>query len=371
MEMGLYRHQVRTIFWSATSLLIGLIAGAWLATVYVPAPSTDNAFKESACICERQSAHFSDHQSLSTISRVLPTDKASTGNTCACPHFRSTGLPSLDPGGEAAQEHYISPTIYGRRAKVNLGSPKALKDEYVVRHKILFGVMTQQNYLPTRAKTLYDTWGSELPDQLVLYVGEDCLVPQELRHLPVVKLEGVSDRIYPPLKKAFVAMQHMCDHYLDGYHWFVRGDDDMYANGAKLQELLMNFDPSDVVVLGRPGIGAEADMPRLKLLPHEAYCMGGPGMIFSRGAMQAIRPYLSTCYNAILLHDNRTGVKWHDDDVEIGRCFSRFVDAQCSTSVQVGVEGRGGKERREGEGRTREGRVKQVGSGLMLMYLAV
>ena len=128
----------------------------------------------------------------------------------------------------------------------------------------------------------------------------------------------------------------------------------MYANGAKLQDLLMKFDPSDVVVLGRPGVGADADMPRLQLLPHEAYCMGGPGMIFSRGAMAAIRPHLLDCYNAILRHDNRTGVKWHDDDVEIGRCFSRYLDVQCSTSEQVGGRGVAGgwKER----GRWAEGR---------------
>ena len=111
----------------------------------------------------------------------------------------------------------------------------------------------------------------------------------------------------------------------------------MYANGAKLQDLLMSFDHNEIVVLGRPGVGADTDMPRLQLLSHEAYCMGGPGMIFSRGAMEAIRPYLSACYNAIVLHDNKTGLKWHDDDVEIGRCFSRFLDVQCSTSKQVCV----------------------------------
>lgn len=337
--MGLYRHQVRTICWSVTSLVAGLIMGAWIATYYAPPTVLPPVLP------------FLPHVGVSPVTVERPPskiprsdlDKANVQRPCTYEHQStstpvvrsSSGVPVLDPESESALKQYMSPTIYGHRSKVNLGSPATLQDEYKVRHKILFGVMTQQNYLPTRAKTLYDTWGVEMPDQLVLYVGEDCLVPKELTHLPVVKLQGVSDRVYPPLKKAFVAMRHMCDNYLDKYHWFVRGDDDMYANGARLQDLLMNFDHNEIVVLGRPGVGADADMPRLQLLPHEAYCMGGPGMIFSRGAMRAIHPYLSACYNAIVLHDNMTGLKWYDDDVEIGRCFSRFLDVQCSTSNQA------------------------------------
>lgn len=309
--MVLYRRQIKTILWCVCSLVVGLITGAWIATHHAHPSDKEagEALKRAPCICVRQE----------TASSVA----------------RSMGVPVIDAKNDSALAQYLSPTIYGHHPKVKLGSPATLRDEYTARHKILFGVMTQQNYLSARAKTLYDTWGSELPDQLVFYVGEDCLVPQELSHLPVIKLQGVSDQIYPPLRKAFVAMRHMCDNYLDKYHWFVRGDDDMYANGAKLQALLMNFDYNEIVVLGRPGVGADADMPRLRLLPHEAYCMGGPGMIFSRGAMKAIHPYLSVCYKAIVLHDNKTHGKWHDDDVEIGRCFSRFLDVQCSTSQQA------------------------------------
>ncbi|KAL5497576.1 hypothetical protein EMCRGX_G014073 [Ephydatia muelleri] len=338
--MGLYRHQVRTICWSVASLVAGLITGAWIATNYAPptVPPVQPFLPPVEVVT-----------SVATVEKATSTTTSNVGQAkgetpCVYEHQttspsslirRSTGVPVVDAGSEAALKQYISPTIYGDRSKVKMGSPATLRDEYKVRHKVLFGVMTQQNYLPTRAKTLYDTWGSEMPDQLVLYVGEDCLIPKELAHLPFVKLQGVSDRVYPPLKKAFVAMRHMCENYLDKYHWFVRGDDDMYANGAKLQDLLMSFDHNEIVVLGRPGVGADTDMPRLQLLSHEAYCMGGPGMIFSRGAMEAIRPYLSACYNAIVLHDNKTGLKWHDDDVEIGRCFSRFLDVQCSTSKQA------------------------------------
>ena len=40
---------------------------------------------------------------------------------------------------------------------------------------------------------------------------------------------------------------------------------------------------------------------------------------------------------AVLFHDARNDDKWNDDDVEIGRCLSRKVDTQCSSSAEVSV----------------------------------
>ena len=39
--------------------------------------------------------------------------------------------------------------------------------------------------------------------------------------------------------------------------------------------------------------------------------------------------------HAVFLHDQKSSQKWNDDDVEIGRCISRKLDFQCSTSAEV------------------------------------
>lgn len=192
---------------------------------------------------------------------------------------------------------YLFPEYVPRRKRVPLEYPALLRQEYTFRKTVFVGVLSSEMYLPTRAKALYDTWGSEV-SMMVFFVGEDCNVPADLAHLPVIKLQGIPDHVYPPLRKAFAVMQYMYDHFVNDYNWFIRADDDMYLRGQKLIDLLNQMDSSAIISLGRAGEGKEEDMPRLKLLKHERYAMGGPGMIFSRGAMQALGPYLNLCLNA-------------------------------------------------------------------------
>ena len=175
--------------------------------------------------------------------------------------------------------------------------PQSLKDEYIFKKGVLVGVLTQQEYLATRAKTLYETWGKEV-DKLILFVGEDCNISADLSHLPIVKLEGVPDHVYPPLKKAFAVMKYMYSHHVNEFKWFIRADDDMYLRTTKLTDLLNRMNPYEQVYLGRAGAGRKEDLERLELLPHERYCMGGPGVILSNGAMRGVGPHLNNCLNA-------------------------------------------------------------------------
>ena len=166
-----------------------------------------------------------------------------------------------------------------------------------MRQTVFVGVLSSQMYLATRARAMFETWGEDV-SMVVFFVGEDCVVPPELSYLPIVKLPGVPDAVYPPLKKAFAVMQYMYDHYAEDYHWFIRADDDFYLRGKKLKELLNKLDPGKMISLGRAGEGRAHDLERLKLLKHEKYCMGGPGMIFSREMMAALGPYLDLCLKA-------------------------------------------------------------------------
>ena len=47
--------------------------------------------------------------------------------------------------------------------------------------------------------------------------------------------------------------------------------------------------------MGRAGARRKEDLERLELLPHERYCMGGPGVILSNGAMRGVGPHLDNC----------------------------------------------------------------------------
>ena len=38
---------------------------------------------------------------------------------------------------------------------------------------------------------------------------------------------------------------------------------------------------------------------------------------------------------AVFYHDHHSRNEWNDDDVEIGRCISRKMNEQCSTSAEV------------------------------------
>ena len=166
-----------------------------------------------------------------------------------------------------------------------------------MRKTVFIGVLSSQMYLATRARAMFETWGRDV-SMVMFFVGEDCVVPPELSYLPIVKLPGVPDAVYPPLKKAFAVVKYMYEHHVDDYDWFVRADDDFYLRGRKLEELLHKLDAGKMISLGRAGEGRTHDMDRLKLLKHEKYCMGGPGMIFSRGMMAALGPYLDLCLDA-------------------------------------------------------------------------
>ena len=180
---------------------------------------------------------------------------------------------------------------------VELEHPTHLRDEYKRRKTVFVGVLSSQMYLATRAKAIYDTWAPGV-SMMVFFVGQDCIVPPELNYLPIVKLDGVPDGRYPPFIKAFAVMQYMYDHYVNDYDWFIRADDDVYMRGRKLIDLLNSFNADDMISLGRAGMGKDEDMGRLQLLKHERYCMGGPGMIFSRALMEALGPYLDLCVKA-------------------------------------------------------------------------
>ena len=125
-------------------------------------------------------------------------------------------------------------------------------------------------------------------------------------------------------------LKYFYDNFLDKYNWFLRADDDVYVRVDRLTALLSKLDPLEPLYLGQPGMGKPEDRERLELLPHECYCMGGPGVVFSRGLLQLLGPHLEECLRNVVVSYN--------EDVEVGRCISRRVGIQCSWSYQVYIQ---------------------------------
>lgn len=280
---------------------------------------------QTDCIC---GSHASRLKRLARV--ALYRSELAFNSSC----FNDTS-PTFSSANISHLKQFLYPVTEGsKREGTPLGSPQKLSQEYLFKKTLFVGVLTREEYLHTRAMSLYETWGKEM-DKLVLFVGEDCNISADVVHLPIVKLPGVPDNAYPPLRKAFAAMSYMYEHYIDEFDWFIRADDDMYVRGTKLKELLKKMHPYEKVYLGRAGTGRRADLGRLSLLPHERYCMGGPGIILSSAAMRGVGPHLNTCISAVLYHDQHSTSEWNDDDVEIGRCISRKINRQCSTSLEV------------------------------------
>ena len=230
---------------------------------------------------------------------------------------------------------YLHPSASWLRPQ-KLGRPRTLAGEYQVRKKLFVAVITAEKYLPTRARAVYETWGSSVT-QVSFFVGADCNTSHpDIQHLPIVKLPGIPDTVYPPQKKVFAVLDYIHDHYLDKFHWFMRADDDVYVRGEKLEGLLDTLNSNEKVYLGLAGKGKTEDVKRLGLRPHERYCMGGPGVIFSNAALKALAPYLDHCLSAVDEYNEVYPTNpWYNEDVELGRCVSRTINIQCSTSAEV------------------------------------
>ncbi len=209
-----------------------------------------------------------------------------------------------------------------------------------VRNKTLVAVVTTEKYLLTRARAIYETWARDVRphSKLYFFVGEDCDISSpELAGFPIIKMPGVRDNIYPPQGKVFAVLEYMFLRFGEDFKWFLRADDDVYIRMDELDGLLDQLEWTEQLYLGQPGKGKPKDIKRLKLLPHENYCMGGPGVIFSATALVSLYPYLGKCLEAVQWYNKgkRHALGWYNEDVELGRCVSRTVGIDCSTMFKV------------------------------------
>lgn len=196
------------------------------------------------------------------------------------------------------------------------------------REFLYVGVVAAEHLLPTRAHAVHSTWGAHA-SKLTFFskLSPDNNYPKEAG-LDVIALPGVDDT-YPPQKKVFMMLKYMHDNFIDDYDWFMRADDDVYLRVDKLMKFLSRFNASEGLYIGQPGMGKKEDLERIKLREDEHYCMGGPGIIYSRGALKKMVPHIEDCMKNVVVSYN--------EDVEVGRCMIRRAKIMCTWSYEVSM----------------------------------
>lgn len=190
------------------------------------------------------------------------------------------------------------------------------------KNLVFIGVMTAQKYLDTRAKSVYTTWGQQIPGKMSFFSRSGS---SSIYDIPLVSLPGVDDS-YPPQKKSFMMLKFMHDNYLDKFEWFMRVDDDVYIKPDKLEMFLRSLNSSKAQFIGQAGLGNKDEFGLLSLDYDENFCMGGPGIVMSRETLRKVVPHISYCLkNLYSTHE----------DVEIGRCVRKFANVSCTWSYEV------------------------------------
>ncbi|XP_053195976.1 chondroitin sulfate synthase 3 [Scomber japonicus] len=231
-------------------------------------------------------------------------------------------------GNPAAVKHEDGPQRSEEEERMlNAGNSSGDNSRPITRpkHFLFVGVMTAKKYLGTRAVAAYNTWSHSIPGKVEFFSSEGSGTIRLPVPIPVVSLAGVDDS-YPPQKKSFMMLKYIHDHYLDKYEWFMRADDDVYIRGEKLELFLRSLNSSKPLYLGQTGLGMAEELGRLALEPGENFCMGGPGMIFSREVLRRMVPHISTCLREMYTTH---------EDVEVGRCVRRFGGTQCVWSYEM------------------------------------
>ncbi|KAM4809174.1 chondroitin sulfate synthase 3 [Rhinophrynus dorsalis] len=300
-------------------LILGFTAASWLIAPKVAEMSEK---KRRSNVCSYYSRGSERAQGLPGGMRV-PARGESWHGKGMIPN--SSPVTGLEDEEEEIKKKKESANNTSRNKNSHNGSGDWGPTEETPRNFLYVGVMTAKKYLDTRAVAAYRTWAPYIPGKVEFFSSqgsEEVLLPEPV---PVISLPGVDDS-YPPQKKSFMMIKYMHDKYLDKYEWFMRADDDVYIKGEKLEEFLRSLNSSKPLYLGQTGLGNIEELGKLGLEPGENFCMGGPGMIFSREVLRKMVPHIGECLREMYTTH---------EDVEVGRCVRRFGGTQCVWSYEM------------------------------------
>ena len=91
---------------------------------------------------------------------------------------------------------------------------------------------------------------------------------------------------------------------------------------------MRSLNSSDDIYLGQAGTGAKKEGGMLNLLPGDNYCMGDPGVVFSRSVLKKVAPHIEHC----LLKGPTSHMH---EDTELGRCIKCYIGISCPWAYGV------------------------------------
>ena len=216
-----------------------------------------------------------------------------------------------------------------------VGSPHSLVEEYQVRKLLLPVVYTSRRQLAETAQTVGETWGKASPRFVVVVGGRERLSSQTELNGVALHAEQCTD--FPAdgdmsEDQLFCLLEFVRVTFIADFHWFVFVSHRSYVAVSELERVLVRLDPQIPAYMGRPVTPLPSSPP--------THCEEGPGVILSHIALEAIAAALPGCStDTVGSGDGLSG------DVELGRCFSRQLGVQCSSSEEVGEREREGDEK--------------------------
>ncbi|KAH9519708.1 Glycoprotein-N-acetylgalactosamine 3-beta-galactosyltransferase 1 [Bulinus truncatus] len=161
--------------------------------------------------------------------------------------------------------------------------------------KILCWVLTEQNYLDTRAASVRDTW-SRRCDKFLFFSSKTNT------SFPTIGLDVPTGRGHLTTK-VLLAFTFCYKNYGKEFDWFLKADDDTYVIVENLRLLVKSRDPGAAVYFGY----------RFKPYTPQGYMSGGAGYLLSQESLRKL------VIEGLLEH--RCERFWGMEDLDIGRCL--------------------------------------------------
>ena len=229
--------------------------------------------------------------------------------------------------------YFAAAASLGSPIEKELNWPERLTDEHKSREAVMGAVLTSVSRLDRTVRTTKETWGPSLSDYRIFVRGNST----SLNYFPTITLK--LEKTATAINELFALLKFLHANYLMLYNWFVVVSDETYVAGEDLTEVLYKFDPQSIVYMGKAGSTNPIKMFQQRMLANEYFCESGPGIVLSSTALKAIVPHLDQCLTLVNKRSRKSQERpaFCRPDVELGRCFSRWLGVQCSTSPEVSL----------------------------------